>query len=263
MQIEQFARAVVVGETLNAKLSPPTAELTDSIRGDGAAPTAPGRPPELTIQSGPRTKVPPLEGMADPAQRGRILHAFVNHELQAVELFAWALLAFPGTPAAFRRGLLGTLLDEQRHALLYIGRLQQFGLAFGELPVSGYFWSKLEQMSCPLGFLCAMSLTFENANLDHTLDYALAAESAGDPATAAVMREVHADEVRHVAFGLKWLARFKQPGESLVQAYEASLCWPLRPALARGPRLHLRPRQEAGFDADFVELLERPDPAAP
>ena len=30
--------------------------------------------------------------MRDPAQRARILHALANHELQAIELFAWALL---------------------------------------------------------------------------------------------------------------------------------------------------------------------------
>ena len=33
-----------------------------------------------------------------------------------------------------------------------------------DFPVSGWFWSKVEAITTPLAFLCAMSLTFENAN---------------------------------------------------------------------------------------------------
>ena len=64
--------------------------------------------------------MPPIAGMRDPAQRARILHALANHELQAIELFAWALLAFPDAPLAFRRGLVAILADEQRHLALYM-----------------------------------------------------------------------------------------------------------------------------------------------
>jgi len=38
-------------------------------------------------------------------------HALANHELQAIELFAWAVLAFPDTPIAFRRGLIAILFS--------------------------------------------------------------------------------------------------------------------------------------------------------
>ena len=53
---------------------------------------APGRPANLGIVPVKRGIVPPVAGMHDPAQRARILHALANHELQAIELFAWALL---------------------------------------------------------------------------------------------------------------------------------------------------------------------------
>ena len=95
--------------------------------------------------------------------------------LQAAELFAWSLLAFPGAPPAFRRGLLAILLDEQRHTRMYVARLEANGARFGDFPVHGYFWQKAPAIVSPLRFLCAMSLTFENANLDHTVDYAEAA----------------------------------------------------------------------------------------
>ena len=93
--------------------------------------------------------------MPDPAQRPRILHALANHELQAAELFAWALLAFPEAPPELRRGLLRILIDEQRHTRMYIARVEDAGARFGDYPVNGYFWSKDRDDHSPLRFLCA------------------------------------------------------------------------------------------------------------
>jgi hypothetical protein len=62
---------------------------------------------------------------------------------------------------------------------MYEARLVALGGHFGQFPVSGYFWSKVDAITSPLRFVCAMSLTFENANLDHTVDYAAAARRAG------------------------------------------------------------------------------------
>jgi uncharacterized ferritin-like protein (DUF455 family) len=194
--------------------------------------------------------------MADPAQRVRILHAFANHELQAAELFAWALLAFPDAPAEMRRGLVGLVADEQRHARMYVERLERLGGRFGAAPVSGYFWSKVPLLGTPLRFLCAMCLTFENANLDHSLDYAEAARAAGDAETADVLDRVHADELNHVRFGLRWVQRLAGPERTVTDAYLAHLAWPLRPALARGRRFHRGLREELGFEPSLVELLE-------
>ncbi len=258
--VRDLARDVLRAPDLATKLAAWPADVDDTPRPhDDPPPRAPARAPELAIRTGPGTKVPPLEGMADPAQRARILHAFANHELQAVELFAWALLAFGDAPPAFRAGLASTLRDEQRHMRLYLERLEALGGRFGDHPLSGYFWGKLDELDTPRRFVCAMCLTFENANLDHTLDYAAAADVAGDAETAEVLRAVHADEVRHVRFGLRWLDAFKEPGESLVEAWESTLRWPLRPELARGRTLHEAPRRAAGLDDAFVRRLADAD----
>ena len=258
--VRAFAEAVVRATTLVGKLTPPAPGLADDGPGPPLRLEAPGRPAELAIRPGPEARTPPLAGMADPAQRVRILHAFANHELQAVELFAWALLVFADAPAAFRAGLLEVLADEQRHTRLYLERLEAHGARFGDQPVSGYFWNKLDHLGTPRDFVCAMCLTFENRNLDHTLDFAEEAERVGDRETAGVLRRVHADEIRHVRFGLEWLGRFvaAEGGQDagLVDAWEASLRWPLRPELARGPRLHRAPRERAGLDDAFLERLE-------
>lgn len=254
MELRAYALRLLETPSLAARLTPPDHELTDEVPGPALRLDAPARPAELQPRAGVR--VPPLAGLPDPEQRLRIVHAFVNHELQAVELFAWALLAFPEAPGAFRRGLLATLLDEQRHARLYLDWLEARGARFGRWPVSDWFWTRMADVHTPLEFVCAMALTFENANLDHTLDYARAARELGEDELADVLDVVHADEVRHVAFGVRWLDAFKAAGQSRADAYEAGVRWPLRWARARGPRMHRAPREAAGLDPESLARLE-------
>jgi len=256
VELRAYAASVVQTPALAAKLAPPPKDWTDDDPRLDQVPQAPARPPELAIR--PRRAVrrlPSLVGMRDPRQRARILHALANHELQAAELFAWALLAYPDAPPAFRRGLLGILADEQRHTRMYIARVEALGFRFGDFPVTGYFWNKAPLLTTPLRFVCAMSLTFENANLDHTVDYAEAARAAGDTATAAVIDRVHRDEVRHVHFGWTWLGRLKAPEQTMWEAWCANIAWPLQPALARGQRFHPEGRVAAGLDPEFIRML--------
>ncbi|MBI4603428.1 MAG: DUF455 family protein, partial [Planctomycetes bacterium] len=147
--------------------------------------------------------------------------------------------------------------DEQRHTRMYAARAEDLGVRFGELRVTGYFWSKVGTIDTPVRFVCAMGLTFENANLDHAAEYAEAARRAGDRKTAAVLEKVGADEVRHVRFGARWLRRWKEPGQSLWDAYCANVTWPLRAALARGRTFRREARAAAGLDAEFIDRLER------
>src|SRR6187401_2455615 len=131
MEVRAYALGIVAAESLEAKLRAPPRGLTDLAPGPPLRLERPGRPSALHTVPGAQAKVPPARGMADPSQRARILHALANHELQAVELFAWALLAFPAAPRAFRAGLVAILADEQRHLRLYDERLAAHGLRFG------------------------------------------------------------------------------------------------------------------------------------
>lgn len=252
--LRSHALAVLQAETIAGKLGRAKATLADDDRRPAALPQQPARPPGLLPCA--RAKVPSLTGYADAAQRARLLHGWFNHELQALELFAWALLTFTDAPDAFRRGLATLLEDEQRHALLYLERLDALGHGPGDFPVSAYLWNKRGLMDTPLRFVAAMCLTFESANLDHTLDAVAAARSVGDEATARVLERVHAEEQGHVAFGLKWFQRFRPQDVAALDAWRAALIWPLRPALARGPVLHAACRRELGLPAEFVTALE-------
>jgi uncharacterized ferritin-like protein (DUF455 family) len=269
--VRDYATAIVLGDSLAAKLVPPpdaaSLELADAL--PAVRLPAPGRPPELSIDPPRRAKVPPIAGMRDPGQRARILHALANHELQAIELFAWALLAFPDTPIPFRRGLVAILAEEQQHLELYRARLAALGGAFGDHPVTGHFWTKLDHLRTPIEFVCAMGLTFEQANLDFAGDYATAARAAGDEATAVALEQVHADEIRHVHFGYVWMKRFADAGDAgdaptdPWQTYLANVRFPLGPARARGVRIDRESRRRAGIDDAFVDALEAVSPTRP
>lgn len=266
MELRDYALRIVETNDLTTKLERPPSPLTDERPGPALRIDEPGRPRELRIVPAERARVPSLRAMPDPAQRARIVHALANHELQAVELFAWAILAFPEAPAEYRRGLRAILTDEQRHTRMYAACLLNYGARFGDFPVSGYFWSKVPDLTTPLRFACAMGLTFENANLDHTEIQAREARRVGDEELASVIEVVHRDEIRHVRFGWTWLARLKEPSQTMWEAYRANVTWPLRPELARGREFYAEPRLAAGMDEAFVEALathdEEPRPGA-
>ncbi len=261
MELRVFAERVLQATTVAGKLDPPGEPLTDEQPGAPVRIDHPARPAELPIRSSREVRVPPIDGFRDPAQRARILHALANHELQAAELFAWALLAFADAPPSFRRGLAGILIDEQRHCRLYLDRLEALGHRFGDFGVTGHFWARLAAGS-PLEFVCRMGLTFENANLDFAIEYAAAARRAGDDDTARVLDRVHDDEIRHVAFAWQWLQKLA-PDADLWQRYLDALPWPLGPGRARGRSFDRAAREAAGIDAGFIDRLAACAPKRP
>ena len=263
MQVRDIAEAIVLSEDIEFKLAALPENIEDSEPGPALRIKKPGRPAELEPRPISEAQVPSVAGYHDPVQRPRILHSFANHELQAVELFAWALLAFPDAPSAYRAGLLEILAEEQRHTRMYVARLRKLGGEFGDYPVSGYFWNKTPQLTTPLRFVCAMSLTFENANLDHTTDSAAEILRAGDEKTAALVEQVHLDEIGHVRFGWRWLEKLKDPEQTMWEAYCANVTWPLRPALGRGRVFHRASREAAGMETEFIRLLEASQRADP
>ncbi len=261
VEIREFAEQVLFGRTLAEKLADP-GELTDERPGASmAAPAMPGRPTELCFKS-------VVGGAGDGAggfpgtrhldrgdERGRVLHFFANHELLAVELMALVLLRFPEAPALFRRGVLKTLRDEQEHTRWYTGRMRACGVEFGELPVSGHLWRLLSGMTSPLDYVSGLPLTFEQANLDFSREYGRAFAAAGDSETAALLDRIHHDEIGHVAYGLKWFRKWKDPTLDDWEAYERQLKFPLSPSRAKGGALNIEGRRSAGLDDRFISEL--------
>ncbi len=53
---------------------------------------------------------------------------------------ALVLLKFPNAPKEYRRGVYEAMREEQMHTLMYLRRMKDCGIHFGELPVNDYFW---------------------------------------------------------------------------------------------------------------------------
>ena len=217
-EIREVAERVLFGVNLDEKLSvgkhKGTAPrvVTDVVRECGVSmPDLPGRPSELMISergvnAGGSTvsSFPKVNRMDETAERGKMLHFLANHELLATELMALVLLKFPNAPTEFRQGVYETMREEQAHTLMYMRRMKECGMEFGELPVNDYFWRMVAPMECPMDFVSRLSLVFEQANLDYSLHYGKLFREVGDTGTAAVLDKIYQDEIGHVGHGLKW-----------------------------------------------------------
>jgi len=257
MELRDFAEQVLFATTLDDKLQSPAVVTDDRPGFPLLAPHAPGRPAELRFkpQGSGKADFPSVHRLEREHERGRLLHFFANHELLATELMALALLRFPNAPATFRRGVWQTLKDEQLHTRLYVQRMRQCGIQFGELPVSGYFWRSVSPMESPLDYVAGLCLTFEQANLDFCRYFARGFQVVGDGDTALLLDQIYRDEIGHVAYGLKWFRRWKNPDQSDWEAFCRQLKFPLSPQRAKGLTLNVEGRRAAGLDPAFIAEL--------
>jgi uncharacterized ferritin-like protein (DUF455 family) len=254
MELREFAEQVLFATSLEEKLRAPDS-ITDERPGIALiTPVAPTRPKNLIFKphAAGKSEFPGLHQLEKKSERGKLLHFFGNHELLATELMALVLLKFPDAPAAFRQGVLRTLKDEQEHTRLYIDRMKSCGIAFGELPVSGYFWRCVAPMEHPIDYVSSLCLTFEQANLDFANHFAKSFATIGDNETSDLLGKIYRDEIGHVAYGLKWFRRWKNPGENDWDAFCRVLKFPLSPQRAKGFSLNVEGRRAAGFDAQFI-----------
>lgn len=264
MEIREFADKVLTSPSIDEKLAPPASPMTDECPGPAHRLALPARPAELAFCG--RRQSPPMphpDSLTDPRRRGIAHHIMANHELQALEVMAFVLRAFPEAPAEFRTGLVRIMADEQRHTRLHLERLAALGMKFGDIRVNGYFWGKAQEFESLLDYLAGLPLTFEGRNLDHTLEFEEWFRRAEDEKSAGVMRVIHRDEIQHVAFGWHWLRVLKAPDQSEWEAYESSLKWPLRPEKSRGKSFDRNSRLAAGMSTDFVDRLEQAGEAPP
>lgn len=256
MELRNWAIHILSSETLDGKLIDPGA-WTDHEPGSPVFWSEPARPPGMSFSRRTKEeKLPSFQDHRDPYHRAICLHRFAGHELLAVEIMAFTLLAFPEAPSIFRKGLAHTLKEEQGHVRLYMAQMERLGVRFGDLPLYRHFWKHTPSIRSPMHYISIMSLTFEMANLDFAPMYGKSFAHFGDEQSAQLMAAILKDEISHVKFGWRWLKQFKENGESEWDAWEKTLATTfLTPKRAKGFVIHEEHRMQAGIPEDWIAKL--------
>jgi uncharacterized ferritin-like protein (DUF455 family) len=255
--VERWAWDYVCSTSLEVKLAPPPPPERWEAQPPVRRVKVPGRPPELCVVA----RAPKTRGLSTPKGRARALHTFLHHELQAAELMAWALLAFPDTPREFRAGLVRIALDEVRHMRLYVQQIERLGHHVGSFGVRDWFWERIPACPTPASFVAAMGLGLESANLEHAASFATRFRESGDEDAARTQEIVGREEIAHVRFGARWFEEFT--GGLDFDRWREALPGPLSPMLMRGHPLERDARMRAGFSASFLDRLDAWQPASP
>jgi uncharacterized ferritin-like protein (DUF455 family) len=257
MELREWAESILSADTMEGKLYHP-GSLKDEKPGSPLFWKEPVRPAGMGFkQHSKDEKLPSLQEHGNPDNRAACLHRFAGHELLAVEIMAFTLLAFPDAPPHFRKGLANTLREEQDHVRLYTARMNDLGIRFGDLPLFRHFWTHTRHITSPMHYVSMMCLTFEMANLDFAPIYGKSFLRHGDQESAQLMATILKDEIAHVGFGLNWLRRFKVPEQTEWDAWEKTLADTiLLPKRAKGFFIHEEPRIEAGVSREWIQKLK-------
>jgi uncharacterized ferritin-like protein (DUF455 family) len=255
MELREWAIRILSADTLEEKLLAPPL-LTDAAPGEAIFFNEPIRPSGMNFNKRTKEqKLPPFQTHASAENRAVCLHRFAGHELLAVEIMAHALTAFPDAPKAFRMGVAHTLKEEQGHVKLYMKRMEELGIQFGDLPLFKHFWNHVPYLTSPINYVSVMSLTFEMANLDFAPLYGKSFAHFGDEKSAALMGQILLDEINHVSFGYRWLNRLKGTNDSW-DAWLSSLSPKLTPKRAKGFVVMEENRRKAGIPDEWIQKIK-------
>lgn len=256
LEIHDWARRILSADTMEDKLFAPNI-LTDLKPGPAERWKEPSRPRGMELGTRSKDqKLPCFQEHGDQDKRAICLHRFAGHELLAVEIMAFALLAFPDAPKHFRRGLANTLQEEQEHVRLYMECMRGMGLEFGDLPLYRHFWVHTPSMATPNHYISTMCLTLEMANLDFAPMYGQSFSQHGDEASANLMKRILTDEIKHVGFGINWLRKMKDPNVSEWDTWVETLSPFFNPGRAKGFLLHEEHRLAAGITQEWIDKVK-------
>ena len=255
MEANDLAKQILTSSDLNDKLYTPDL-ITDDVISSPLLIDLPARCQDLQFTRRDKKEKLPKNLLHLDENRAMCLHRFAGHELLAVEVMAYALLAFPDAPKSFRKGLIRTLLEEQEHVRLYQKALARFDKKLGDYPLYKHYWRLVPHLNTLSNYVSVMSLTLEMANLDFAPFYGSMFEKVGDIESSNLMKQIFSDEIKHVAFGYGWLKTFKHKDDSIFDAWIKSLPMIVEPKRAKGPIFLEEGRKKAGLTEDFIQNLK-------
>jgi uncharacterized ferritin-like protein (DUF455 family) len=192
-----------------------------------------------------------------PGGRIALLHAIAHIELNAIDL-GWDIVArFRGEalPREFFADWAQVAADEARHFAWLAARLAELGSHYGALPAHDGLWEAAAATAGDLiARLAVVPLDVEARGLDVTPQIAVRLERAGDRQSAELLRRILADEIGHVATGVRWFERLcRTRGLVAEEAFRAAVRRCFRADLK--PPFNREARAAAGFPARYYEPL--------
>jgi uncharacterized ferritin-like protein (DUF455 family) len=254
MDLTEYSRQLLEGKSLEEKLLSPKSIL-DFSACDPIQIKTPARDVRLKF-SDKQIKFPKKSQFHLDEKKGLALHFFANHELLAIEMLAQAILLYSQEmDEIVLKGILKTIEDEQKHLNLYLLRMKDFKIEFGDYPLNDFFWRQAAKAKSLAEFYSLMALTFEQANLDFALYYKGIFEEVEDHKSSELMKIIYEDEIVHVARGVNFLKQSCNE-ENLWNYYQKNLPENVSPARAKGIIFDVNSRKKAGLSENFIQSLK-------
>jgi uncharacterized ferritin-like protein (DUF455 family) len=261
MDVSSYAERILFGGDVSDKLFNPPRIIFDSpVRESKACQEQdirlePVRNKGLEV-SGTQLKFPKVVNFYCDKNKAIALSSFANHELQAIEVMAFALLKFSHISKQQKIEIYQTICEEQKHFQLYCKRIVDLGYQFGDFPLNNFFIKSFSSLGSIDEYYALMALTFETANLDFLIYYRNVFKELGDDKTCEVMDVVYKDEIKHVAIGnsnlTKSILNLKEE-KTLWSYYLELLPVQVTPSRSKGKNISIESRLLAGLDQSFID----------
>lgn len=196
------------------------------------------------------------------AGRAALLHAVAHIEFNAIDLAADMLARFALDPRVnenekqdFCNDWISVCADEARHFRLIETRMAQMGVVYGDHPAHNGLWEAALATKDNFAARIAIApLVLEARGLDVTPAMIDKLEGQKDAKSAAVLRTIYTEEVRHVAIGRKWFAKIaKHSSTSEVEQFHSLVRQYFKGTLK--PPFNEAARTKAGLPPEFYRPL--------
>lgn len=214
-------------------------------------PARPGKPELLDPHDVPTRKAKGTKG------RLALMHAIAHIELNAIDL-AWDIIArFTALdlPREFYDDWIGVAVDEARHFGLLADYLSEHDAAYGDLPAHDGLWEAAEDTAHDLlARLAIVPLVLEARGLDATPPTIKKLRQAGDEQAADILQTIAAEEIAHVAAGVRWFEYLcTEQNIEPTKTYQALVKKHFKGQLK--PPFATEARELAGFSAAYYEPI--------
>jgi len=229
-------------------------ELLDPIRAEAGRPPRPQLVPPRNLK---RRRLTTIEG------RATLLHAVAHIEFNAINL-AWdAVYRFRDFPVDYYADWLSVAADEARHFSMLETRLHALRFAYGDFPAHNGLWEMAVTTSHDsVARMALVPRVLEARGLDVTPGMMQRLQGSGDHESAAVLKIILQEEIRHVAIGSRWFKYACDKNGLEPESTFRELLQRHYSGRIRGP-FNVSARLAAGFSEAEMDFLQASTQARP